>query len=104
LVGALVECGHRLISRPCLNLHEIGSEIFALWTLLVTTVNVFPSGCPSKNVVHLLQLRVAPVGDALCDVVHVWTSGTGKSITGALCLFALKDISTSGAEEQHQLS
>merc|ERR1719450_711654 len=101
LVGTLVECSHRLVSRPCLNLHKIGSMVFTLWTLFVTAVHVFPSSCTSKHVVHLFQLCVAPVLDFLCDVVDVRTGRTGKPITGALSLLTLEDISTGGAEEQH---
>jgi len=103
LVCALVESGHRLISRPSLDLHEIRAGVLALWTLFVATINVFPGRCSAKHVVNLFQLGVAPVRYALGDIVDVGTSRAGKAITGALSLLALKDISAGGTEEQHQI-
>jgi len=87
--SALVKCGHRLICRSCLDLHEIGSLVITLWARLVDTIHVLPGSCSSKHVVNLLELGVSSAGDALGDVVDVRAGGAAEPVARVESFFTL---------------
>lgn len=61
-IAALVEGRHWLVCRAGLKLHEIGTRMFAFGTLLRSRVNILPSSCSTKHVIHFFELRVLPIG------------------------------------------
>ena len=58
-LDALVEDGGRLVSRPDLNLHEVGTltpTMTHVWALHRGSVGIFESFSAAKNVVYFLAL------------------------------------------------
>jgi len=87
--STLVKCGHRLICRSSLDLHEIGSLVVTLRARLVDTIHVLPGSCSSKHVVNLLELGVSSAGDALGDVVDVRAGGATEPVARVESFFTL---------------
>ena len=88
LHSTLVECCHRLVSAPRLDLHEVRPLVLTSGTVRLSVVHVLPGRRAAQHVLDLLELGVGPVADPPGDVVDVGTSRARKSET-ILTLLAL---------------
>lgn len=57
-VTALVECGHRFVSRSNLDLHKVGLCVVAGRAISVRRIDVLPGSSSAHNVIHFLEIQI----------------------------------------------
>lgn len=77
-VTALVECGHRFVSRSNLDLHKVSLRVVAGRAIRVCRINVLPGSCSAHNVINFLENRIGIRRDSgIHQVGHVLAFNLG---------------------------
>lgn len=99
-VATPVEGGHGFVRGSCLQLHEVGSQVFTLGTLFVRLVRILPHLFVGQDLIHLLHDRVLAADDPLPDLKGVRARPARKLVPFRSLLKGQQDTAA-GTEQEH---
>ena len=99
-VATFEEICHWFISRPSLNLHEVGTLVATFLACLFGRVDVFPCRRTSKDIVNLFELERFLVAHFTVYFMNKWTRIASEPVTRC-ALLDYQNVDACGAEQKH---